>query len=254
MTSQITPPAPIVLFGGGPAYGLPEVSPYVTKTLVQLKMAGVAYAFEGAIPEDGPKGQIPFIEDAGCRLGDSTFIRGHVEAAYGVDLDEGLTPAERATAWAIERMVENQLGWTAAWFRFFDEDSFEKGPAHWFDWAPEPMREELKADLLAQVGVNLKAVGIGRHAPDEIVQLATRSLWSLAVLLGDKPFMMGEHPTSVDATVFGVLAQILTPYFDSPIRRRAEGFVTLVAYVDRMMAHFFPDHPWTVAVSPRMAA
>lgn len=254
MTIEIAQPAPIVLFGGGPAYGLPEVSPYVTKTLVQLKMAGVDYVFEGAIPEDGPKGQIPFIEDAGCRLGDSTFIRGHVEAAYGVDLDEGLTPAERATAWAIERMVENQLGWTAAWFRFFDEDSFEKGPAHWFDWAPEPMRERLKADLLAQVGIDLKAVGIGRHAPDEIVQLATRSLWSLAVLLGDKPFMMGDHPTSVDAAVFGVLAQILTPYFDSPIRRRAESFVNLVAYVDRMMAHFFPEHPWTAAVSRRMAA
>lgn len=254
MTIQITPPAPIVLFGGGAAYGLPEVSPYVTKTLVQLKMAGVAYAFEGAIPEDGPKGQIPFIEDAGQRLGDSTFIRGHVEAAYGVDLDAGLTPAERATAWAIERMVENQLGWTAAWFQFFDQENFERGPAHWFDWAPEPVRETLKADLLAQVGINLKAVGVGRHAPDEIVQLATRSVWSLAVLLGDKPFMMGDHPTSVDATVFGVLAQILTPYFDSPIRRRAEGFVTLVAYVDRMMAHFFPDHPWTAAVSPRMAA
>lgn len=254
MTRQTAHPAPITLFGGGPAFGLPEVSPYVTKTLVQLKLAGVAYVFEGAIPDDSPKGQIPFIEDGERRIADSTFIRGHVEAAYGVDLDEGLTPAERATAWAIERMVENQLGWTAAWFRFFDEENFEKGPAHWFDWAPEEMREGLKADLLAQVGINLKAVGIGRHTPDEIVQLATRSLWSLSTLLSDKPFMMGEAPSSVDGIVFGVLAQILTPHFDSPIRRRAEGFANLVAYVDRMMAHFFPDHRWTAAVSPRMAA
>jgi glutathione S-transferase len=254
MTRQTAPLAPITLFGGGPAFGLPEVSPYVTKTLVQLKLAGVPYIFEGAIPDDGPKGQIPFIEDGGRKIADSTFIRGHVEAAYGVDLDEGLTAAERATAWAIERMVENQLGWTAAWFRFFDEENFEKGPAHWFDWAPQEMREGLKADLLAQVGINLKAVGIGRHTPEEIVQLATRSLWSLSTLLGDKPFMMGEQPTSVDAIVFGVLAQILTPHFDSPIRRRAEGFANLVAYVDRMMAHFFPEHPWIAAVSPRMAA
>lgn len=200
MTSQTFRAAPIILFGAGPAFGLPEASPYVTKTLVQLKMAGVAYHFEGAIPHDGPKGQIPFIEDAGRRIADSTFIRGHVEATYGVDLDEGLTAPERATAWAIERLAES---------------------------------------LLAQAEAHLAA---------------TRSLWSLATLLSDRPFMMGEHPTSVDAIVFGVVAQILAPDFGSPIRRRAEALPNLVAHVDRMMAHFFPEHPWTAAVSPRMAA
>ncbi len=246
--------APITLFGAGPGFGLPEVSPYVTKTIVQLKMAGLAYDFEGAMPSDSPKGQVPFIEDSGRRIADSTFIRGHVEATYGVDLDAGLAPAERAQAWAIERMIENQLGWTAAWFRFFDEANFEKGPAHWFDWAPQEMRPKLKADLLDQVAINLKAVGVGRHTPDEIVELGTRSLWALSTLLGDKAFLMGDKATSVDAIAFATLAQILTPWFDSPLRRRCEGFANLVAYVDRMMARFFPDFAWTAALPPQMAA
>jgi glutathione S-transferase len=200
MPCQTAPATPIILFGAGPAFGLPEANPFVSKTLVQLKLAGVAYRFEAATLQGGCRDQVPCLEDAGHRITDSTFIRGHVEATYGVDLDEGLTAPQRATAWAIERLAESLL-------------ADAEGPL-----------------------------------------AATRSLWSLATLLGDRPFMMGEHPTSVDAIVFGVLAQILAPDFGSPIRRRAEALLNLAAYVDRMMAHFFPEHPWTAAVSPRMAA
>jgi glutathione S-transferase len=244
----------IVVFGAGPAFGLPEASPYVTKTLVQLQMAGLPHRRDFARPDDSPKGQIPFIQDADDIVADSTFIRGHIEARYGVDLDAGLSPAQRAQAWAIERMVENQLGWTAAWFRFMDQENFERGPAHWFDHAPEAIRAELRRRLLDQVAASLRAVGVGRHAPEEIVELGARSLWSLSVALGDKPFLMAKWPTSVDAIVFAVLAQLLTPVFDHPLRRRAEGFGNLTAYVARMMARYFPDHPWAAAEPPCEAA
>jgi hypothetical protein len=41
-----------------------------------------------------------------------------------------------------------------------------------------------------------------------------------------------------------MLAATLTPYFDGELKRRAEGFGTLVAYVDRLMARFFPEFEW----------
>ncbi len=235
--------SPLTLFGAGPAFDLPDASPYVTKTEVQLKMASLAFAKERARPDASPKGQIPFLSDGGTLVGDSTFIRAHIEKTYGIDLDQGLTDRERAEAWAIERMIESQLNTALAYGRWLMPENFAKGPAHFFDDAPQGVREA----VLDQVGANLKAQGIARHTPDEIVDLGDRSLRALSILLGDKPYLMGERPVAVDATAFGALAGIMTPFFDSGLRRRAEGYPNLVAYVARMMTRYFPDHPWPAA-------
>jgi len=101
----------ITLYGFGSGFGLPEISPFVTKTEVQLKMAGLAYRKERAMPPASPKGQLPFIDDDGEAIADSTFIRAHVERRYGFDFDAGLSLAERAQAWAFERMIEHHVYW-----------------------------------------------------------------------------------------------------------------------------------------------
>ena len=69
----------IILSGGGEMWGLPEISPFVTKTEIHLRMAGLDYTKRQAMPEESPKGQIPFIDDGGMLIGDSTFIRFHIE-------------------------------------------------------------------------------------------------------------------------------------------------------------------------------
>ena len=53
----------IILYGFGAGFGLPGISPFVTKTEVQLKMAGLAYRKERAKPPSSPKGQLPYIVD-----------------------------------------------------------------------------------------------------------------------------------------------------------------------------------------------
>lgn len=237
----------IVLYGGGPGFGLPEVSPYVTKAEVQLKMSGLPFRKEFGLPRDSPKGQVPFIDDDGQRIGDSTFIRDHIERKYGVDLDAGLSEEARAQAWAIERMVENHYVWTNSHARWIIPANFEKGPARWFDAAPAADRARLRAEAQADVAAKLRAVGIGRHSHAEIVALAARSLAALSALLGAKPFLMGAAPTGTDAIAFAGLAGALTPFFESPQRREAEKFPTLVAYAARMMTRFYPAHPWPAA-------
>ena len=233
----------ITLYGAGEGFGLPEISPYVTKTEVQLKMAGIGYVKAVANPAEGPKGQVPFIDAEGLRIGDSTFIRGWLERTYGIDFDEGLSPEQRATAWAIERMMENHFSWAMCFERWLDPVNFAKGPAHFFDGAPESVRE----GVLDEVRANVRAGGMGRHSDLEIVALGVRSLAAVAAILGDKRYLFGDRPCGADATVFAMLAGTLTPFFEGELRRRAEGFGTLVAYVDRLMAQFYPEFEWDLA-------
>ena len=92
---------------------------------------------------------------------------------------------------------------------------------------------------------NYRLSGLGRHLPDEAIDLVARSLSALSVVLAENPYLMGERPCGADATAFGAIAGILTPFFDSPLRRRTRQFANLNAYADRMMAQYFPEHPWS---------
>src|SRR6478672_9768843 len=235
----------ITLYGFGPGFGLPEISPFVTKTEVQLKMAALDYCKDRATPAASPKGQLPYIVDEGERIADSTFIRAHIEGKYGFDFDAGLSLAERAQAWAFERMIEHHVYWALVGARWVDPVNFAKGPAHFFDGAPEHSREKLREDAQFRVAENYLLSGLGRHAPDDDVDLAVRSLFALSVQLGDKAYLMGNKPCGVDATAFGALAGILTPFFESKLRERAEEFANLTAYVDRMMGEYYPEFAWS---------
>jgi glutathione S-transferase len=234
----------ITLYGFGAGFGLPEISPFVTKTEVQLKMAGLAYRKERSMPPASPKGQLPYIEDDGERIADSTFIRAHIERKYGFDFDAGLDRAVRAQAWAFERMIEHHVYWALVGARWVDPENFAKGPSHFFDGAPDDRREKLREDAQFRVAENYLLSGLGRHAPDDDVALAIRSIFALSVQLGDKPYLMGGTPCGVDSTAFGALGGILTPFFVSKLRGQVEKFDNLTAYVGRMMQRYYPDFAW----------
>jgi glutathione S-transferase len=237
----------ITLFGLGAGFGLPEISPFVTKTEVQLKMAGLPYRKQRAMPPASPKGQLPFIDDDGELIADSTFIRAHIERKYGFDFDDGYDTAARAQAWAFERMIEHHIYFALVGARWVDPVNFAKGPAHFFDGVPADKREKLREDAQFRVAENYLISGLGRHAPGDDVELAVRSLRALSVQLGDKPYLLGDRPCGTDATAFAMLAGLLTPYFESELRRRTEGFANLAAYVERMMAQYYPEFAWRTA-------
>src|SRR3569833_590242 len=234
----------ITLLAGGAGFGLPEISPFSTKTEVQLKMAGLAYRKQRAMPPSSPKGQLPYIEDDGVLIADSTFIRAHIERKYGFDFDDGLDVQARAQGWAFERMIEHHVYFGLVGVRWIDPVNFAKGPSHFFDGAPDDMRERLREDAQFRIAENYLISGLGRHAPDGDVDLVERSLRALSVQLGEQPYLFGARPCGTDATAFAVLVGLQSPYFESELRRRAEGFDNLVAYVNRMMAQYYPEFAW----------
>ena len=202
----------ITLYGFGAGFGLPEISPFVTKTEVQLKMAGIAYRKERAKPPASPKGQLPYIVDEAETIANSTFIRAHLEAKYGFDFDAPLSLQARAQAWAFERMIEHHVYWALIGARWVDGDNFAKGPRISSMGCRSICAMKIREDAQFRVAENYLLSGLGRHAPGQ----GRRSCRALAVcIVGPtrrKPYLMGETPCGTDATAFGALTEILTPY------------------------------------------
>ena len=221
-----------------PAFGLPSPGPFAMKTEVHLQMLRLPYRkrFEGIA--DAPKGKLPYIDDDGTVVADSTFIRLHLERRYRLDLDEGYDDDQRAIAWAVERLVEDQLYWAMVYTRWAVDENFLKGPAHFFDHLPENVQDHARQKQRQAVLGYLHGQGLGRHSIEEITELTTVGYASLSRLLGDKPYLLGDRSCGADGSIFAQLASVLTPFFEGPVRDSAARHANLVAYTDRMMASY----------------
>jgi glutathione S-transferase len=231
----------ITLYTFGSGFGLPDPSPFVMKAETLLKIAGLPYRVDSKGFSKAPKGKLPYIEDDGERIADSTFIRWHLEKKYRIDFDRGLSEEERAIAWVFEKTAEDNLYWALLDLRWTDDANFDKGPRNFFRTVPAPIRPLIVAMVRGKVRKALHAHGMGRHKPAEIVALATRSIDAVAAYLGQKPFFMGAEPIGIDASMFSFVAGALCPAFESPIRAAAERHDNLKRYVGRMAGRFYPD-------------
>ena len=225
----------------GADFGLPDPSPFVARGHMLLKLAGLEYEAVRADVRKAPKGKLPVIIDERETIPDSTFIRFHIEKKYGFDFDAGLKDVQKAIAWTIEKMCEDHLYWIAMHERWIDDDNFQAGPARFFNIIPAPIRPVIRSMVRRQVRKALQAHGMGRHSNEEMALLGERAIGSIAAILGDKPYLMGDRPCGADATVYAFLSSAACPMFTSHLRNVIETHANLMAYIERMTNRYFPE-------------
>jgi glutathione S-transferase len=230
------------IYGFGSAPGLPDLSPYVIKAMTLMKFAGIDYVVDTTGFRRAPKGKLPYIDDDGVIVADSTFIRLHLEKTRGVDFDAGLSPLERAQSWAIEKFCEDHLSQIIVRHRWRDNENFARGLGAYFDKTlPAPLRMPVKWLVRRGILKRLWLNGFGRFSEAEIAALGVRDVEALSTLIGDKPYLMGEAPCAADAAVFAMLILLMDPATACPTRDAALSRPNLLAYRDRISARFFPD-------------
>jgi glutathione S-transferase len=231
----------ITLHAFGPAMGLPEISPFVTKAHVLLQMAGLPYETSTKVGGflKAPKGKLPYIKDNDIIVSDSTFIRFYVEKTYGIDFDRGLKPVEKAAGWALERMCEEHLYWLIVDVRWLDDANFRAGPAQIFRSFPAPVRPLIERIVRRTMRKTLRLQGLGRHDAAARLELAKRDFLAISDILADKPFLFGDEPRGADASVGAFVIGALARAITTPLRDAAESMPSLVAYSERMSKRFF---------------
>jgi len=231
----------ITLYTFGPFFGLPDASPFVVKAMVLLKLANLQFREDRNGFRSAPKGKLPYLDDNGTIVADSTLIRFHIETEHDFDFDAGLDPTQKAMAWAVEKMCEDHLYWAMVSARWLNDANFAAGPAHFFDSVPRPLRSIVTRLVRRQILKSTKAQGLGRHSASDRDRLVIRDIDALSTILGDKKFLMGDRPCGADATVFAFVAHLLTPIFDTPLLAATRAHDNLVAYRDRLMQAYFPE-------------
>ncbi|WP_137009107.1 glutathione S-transferase family protein [Aquitalea aquatilis] len=234
----------ITLYVFGPAFGLPDASPFVLKAEMLLKLSGLPYRKLRGSMRRAPKGKLPYIDDAGTRVPDSTLIRLHLAEQHGITLDAGLSEADKALAWSVECLCSDHLYWCVVHERWMDDAVFARGPGVFFQRVPFLLRGMVIRMIRRKVRANLHGQGLGRFSPAERQRLLQLDVASLAALLGDKPYMLGESPSWLDATVFAFVASAwLATLGDTPSQQAVRQHANLQAYVERLRRQYFPD--WT---------
>ncbi len=232
----------ITLYGFGPAFKLPDPSPFVIKADLLLKLSGQPYETHwNPDPRKAPKHKLPYIIDDDQPIADSTMIRWHLEKKYHIDFDAGLTPEQRAIAWSLQIMAEDHLYWAMVDMRWNDDANFAAGPKKIFGGLPPILRTLVANSIRANVIKRLDGHGMGRHSKIEIAVLADHDFSAMAAILGDKPYFFGDTPTGVDAVMFSFFSCCLCSRFTGPLVETAKKYPTLKAYAARMAARFYPD-------------
>ncbi|PZD72090.1 hypothetical protein C1752_03983 [Acaryochloris thomasi RCC1774] len=230
----------LTLYQFEPAWGLPNASPFCMKLETYLRMTGIEYKSDtSADVRKAPKGKLPYIEDNGQIIADSNLILEYLKTTYGDRVDEHLSAAEVAIALAMRRLIEENLYWALVYSRWIDEENWLKTKAVYFSGLPPIIKLLVPKIARKSVIQNLKGHGMGRHTAAEVYQIGATDLQALSDFLAEKPFFMGDQPTTLDASAYSLLANILNETLTSPLRDKAEKLENLAAYCQRMQARYY---------------
>lgn len=234
----------IILNGTGapPQFNMPSASPFSIKAETLLKMARIEYEKGTDFLDKAPKGKIPFIYDEDKNLGDSTFIRMHLEEKYGADFNGDYTSAELAIGWALEKMMEEHLYFIILYFRWVIDKNFDIGPRFFFMQIPEESRETIIGQIRSDVKNRIFLQGLGRHTHDEMNKLAKLDIDSVSNILGDKLFILGDEPCGYDASIHACLWAAACPLFEIELGEYVRNNPKLLAYLKRMNELYYPEY------------
>lgn len=245
---------PILVHALPPVWSTPSPSPFVIKLLTFLRITNIPHVLHPLrSPPRSASKKIPYVTlPTGEILADSSLIIARLSRDHRVDLDAGLSDAERAHAHLVGCMLESHLYFAALYERFATPEGFACVRRDYFAHLPWPLRVLLPLFVRRNALANLHGQGTGRLTREQVADLARADVRALATFLGDRPFLLGAQPRTIDATALAFLWAATSHPFESAVRTAIESHPNLLDYLARMRAAYWPDD--AAAAPPAHAA
>ena len=207
----------IKLFSYPQLFGVADNNGYGLKVFAFMRLAGVPFKHEHIFDASkAPRGQLPYIEDDGEIIGDSEIIIAHLIRKYALAIDDSLSAAERDRNLLITRMLDD-LYWVMSYSRWKDERYFPAFRDALLREHPNVTVEGLKKAQEFNFQRYYYA-GIGRYAPEAAYARGVADLGVLANLIPPHGYVHGTKPTSIDAGIYGFIANIWFYTIDTPLK------------------------------------
>lgn len=232
----------ITLYQPPPAWGTPSVSPFCIKLETWLRMMEIPYQVKDANPQKAPKGKMPYIRDEdGALIGDSQLILQHLTKRYGERLDAWLDPADLAKGHAVRRMLEEGTYWVGVYNRWARDEGYAEVYKVFSSFIPVMIAPLALPLIRRRVTTQLQNQGTGRHSREEIEAIGRADYQAVSDILGDNLYLLGEAPSSVDATVYAFLVGVTGFPVRTSVTELIESKPNLTAYRARMRARFWSE-------------
>ena len=235
-----TAPPKLILHQPPPGPNVPSTLPSCLALETYLRMTKIPYENVYAQKVGGNKVKMPCIEYQGDKVQDAKFCIKYINKKFEVNPDSPLTPEQKAICHAFQTMVEENTYWSLAYYRWVD--NYQETKKSYDNMAP------IMSSVLPKLDKNkcikcMEAHGIGKHSKEEIYGIAEDDLRSISALLGDKEFFMGSEPTTIDCTMFGLLANFVYGASGCPQDKLIqEELKNLVDFCDRMKLNYWLDY------------
>jgi glutathione S-transferase len=208
----------IILYSYPELFGVADNNGYGLKVFAFMRLAGLPFTHEHIFDASAaPRGQLPYIVDDGVAIGDSETIIAHLIKKYRLTIDAALSRQQRDLSHLMTRMLDD-LYWVMSYSRWKDE-------RYWPAFRDALMREHPKvteAGLRKAQEFNFQRyyfAGIGRYAPGDAYARGLADLRVLADVIPTDGYVHGQKPTSIDAGVYGFIANIHFYDIDTPLKQ-----------------------------------
>ena len=207
----------ITLYSYPELFGVADNNGYGLKVFAFMRLAGVPFKHEHIFDASkAPRGQLPYIVDDGEIVGDSETIIVHLIRKHALTIDAGLSASERDLNLLITRMLDD-LYWVMSYSRWKDQRYFPAFRDALLREHPNVTAEGLQKAQEFNFQRYYYA-GIGRYAPEAAYARGLADLGVMSRFIPAGGFVHGANPTSIDAGIYGFIANIWFYDIDTPLK------------------------------------
>lgn len=233
-------------------FGVADNNPFGLKVYAFMRLCGLDFVHRHILDaSQAPRGQLPYLVDGDVTVGDSDAIIEYLRRRYCLPIDAGLSDGQRNLDLLVRRTLDD-LYWEMSWSRWGDDRFWPAFRDALLSAHPGIAAASLEA-ARAYNHQRYHHQGIGRYEPAQIYERGIANLRVVADLIGPSGFVFGAEPASIDAAIYGFVANIHFYDIETPLKRYVKSRPQLVRHCLDIHARTAQRRPAAHAPGPGAA-